>query len=328
MITVILPAYNEQLSISCAIHSIYAQLPTSLPTEVIVVASACTDETIDVVKGLQQHYSSLALLVEEERRGKASALRMAKDMAKGHLLILTDADIVWDPGTLIHLLEHFRDPAVGAVCARVAPRDSSDNVFALLARIRCDVWHKLRMADSTKNCLTMPSGYLYAIRRFLFANLPTDIVADDAYMGVALVRTGYRLTYEPQAVVRPCFPDNLRDFLQQRIRNQLGRIQLRRIAPTEISRVCRALLRESVREVLVNSNGLRPVAILHLALEIMCRVAAERKYSSVGPYVPWAPIMSTKAPPPSGQKPPGDLGSLYQIGRRAADEISGEANGA
>jgi glycosyltransferase involved in cell wall biosynthesis len=62
-------AYNEEGNLP---HILSVMTQESLPDEIVVVASGCTDRTVDVAKS----YSSVRVLEQERREGKASAINL------------------------------------------------------------------------------------------------------------------------------------------------------------------------------------------------------------------------------------------------------------
>ena len=74
-ISVGLIAYNEEENIKNLILRILGQELFEFEIkEVIVVSSGCTDKTNDIVREISSKNSKIKLLVEEDRRGKYSAI--------------------------------------------------------------------------------------------------------------------------------------------------------------------------------------------------------------------------------------------------------------
>lgn len=296
MISVLIAAYNEEHTLPKTLASINRQLSQYPNSEVIVVVSGCSDNTLQVIRRAQTHYSNLIVVEQAEREGKASALNYGKEVARGDILILTDADVLWEDNALSYLLSHFKEMTVGLACAQVISLLRDKSLLSLTNRVHCDVWHKIRLRDSGNKCLTMPSGYLYAIRTALFPRLPTDLIDDDAYVGLCVAQKGYRLVYDPRAVVSVSFPTNISDYLKQKIRTHIGRMQLKVNNSIEISRINNKLKIESLKEVSTVTSGLRAPAVLNVVLTTVSRIFAIYKLWVVNPqvYSKWQPIRSTK----------------------------------
>lgn len=86
-ISVVIPAHNEERFIGEAIASIYSQ--TLLPSEVIVVADACSDRTAEIAADLGIEP------IEINKRCMSAALNIAVRRATQPWIALLDADDIW-----------------------------------------------------------------------------------------------------------------------------------------------------------------------------------------------------------------------------------------
>ena len=113
MISVVIPAFNEEEHIGACLASLAAQ-ETSQTFEVIVVDNASTDNTAAIAR---RYASRMNLrIVHEPRKGRGRARRTGYRVAKGDIFLSTDADIVLPP----HWVETMsttlrRKKAVGVV---------------------------------------------------------------------------------------------------------------------------------------------------------------------------------------------------------------------
>jgi len=70
-------AYNEEANIARTLHAVLAQTgPYIRITEVIVVASGCTDRTVPIASEIAAKEARVQLHVQEKREGKASAVNL------------------------------------------------------------------------------------------------------------------------------------------------------------------------------------------------------------------------------------------------------------
>jgi hypothetical protein len=93
-ISVVMPAYNEELFIGEALDSILAQ--TRPPIEIIVVDDGSTDATVEIVRG----YGSRVRLISQENRGCHGAFDTGFREAAGDFVALCPADDVYEPRKL------------------------------------------------------------------------------------------------------------------------------------------------------------------------------------------------------------------------------------
>lgn len=102
-LSLIIPARNEADTLEAALHSVLAQ--TDYPgLEILVINDRSTDHTGEVLARIQATQPSLNVIPVESLPpgwlGKNHALQVGADLATGELLLFTDADIVFAPGTL------------------------------------------------------------------------------------------------------------------------------------------------------------------------------------------------------------------------------------
>ncbi len=105
-ISVIIAANNEQEYIGSCLNALLQQTDVGSAAQVIVVANACTDETVSVAKGYGTDFSHLGWhlqVIETETPGKLNALRLGERAATGAILVYLDADVRCDPALLSQL---------------------------------------------------------------------------------------------------------------------------------------------------------------------------------------------------------------------------------
>ena len=98
MISVIVPAYNEENRIQKTLDALCAFLSATFPSdeyEILVVDDGSTDKMREVVK--THGGKNLSLLGYGENRGKGAAVKYGVQNAKGDYLVFTDADLPYAP---------------------------------------------------------------------------------------------------------------------------------------------------------------------------------------------------------------------------------------
>ena len=90
--------YNEEANIGPLLESILSQrTAVAAITEIIVIASGCTDGTEAIVKSFAMRDPRIRLLVQARREGKASAINYFLSEAKEKILLVSSADIIACP---------------------------------------------------------------------------------------------------------------------------------------------------------------------------------------------------------------------------------------
>ena len=212
MISICIAAYKEPRITKC-LERILAE---PVKKEVIV---ACPDkETQDLVS----KFKGVKLVKEKKKEGKPAAINKTLKLAKGSVIVITDADMIIKKGALKHLLKHFKDKKVGVVCGRPVLTNKRDNMLGFWGYLLYDVAHKRRLAGAEH--VTMN---LCAFRKGLVKGFPKEALVDDYVIGVENARKGCKFVYEPKAVVNVTFPTNISDFLKQRVRTFAGYMQIK-----------------------------------------------------------------------------------------------------
>ena len=105
------------------------------------------------------------------------------------------------PGLLRAIAANFADPTVGGVSAneRRDP-EATASPAGLGERLYWEYDKWVKQAESRIGSIVSASGSLYAIRRELFQPITDPSATDDFAISTQVVRAGYRLVFEPQAI--------------------------------------------------------------------------------------------------------------------------------
>jgi poly-beta-1,6-N-acetyl-D-glucosamine synthase len=233
-------AHNEEANIADTIGTVLGQeLSTSHIAEVVVVASGCEDRTVPIVSSIARRDPRVRLIEQPQREGKASAINLFLAAATSPVLLMVSADVLVEDGTIDALLRHFEDPRVGMVGGHPIPVNRETTFLGHAVHLQ---W---RMHDRIARD-TPKLGEIVAFRSVV-PSIPTDTAVDEISIQALVEQLGYRLVYEPQAVVYNRGPTTVRDFLRQRRRIYAGHLRIVQqqgyAAPTmSSSRVLRTLM--------------------------------------------------------------------------------------
>ena len=290
-------AHNEEANIEQVIYRVLEQTKTLGDHEVVVVASGCTDQTVEIVKELAEKETGISLIVERQRTGKASALNLLFQNLHGEVYVQVDADAIPASGAIGILLKRLEDSRVGAASAMPVLTNSR----SAAAKINETLWslHNLTQMVLNKEGRTGHlSGQLFAIRRSLCDSIPKNVVNDDAFLALRSNGRGYNIVFEPRAIVFVNPADTFRDLLIQRKRIVYGHLMLRRLTgrPPHIFETCTA--KEKIR---ILSIWLRrrtkelPSLIVLASLELIAHLLARSDLRNCGnPHISWTIATTTK----------------------------------
>ncbi len=212
-ISILITSFKEPKTIGKAIESFLKQKIKNY--ELIVTAP--DKETLDVVKIYSQKNKRIKIL-KDDGKGKPNALNKAFKKLNGEYVILSDGDVYVSENSVNELVKNFNKKDVGGVSARVISTNNRNNLFGYWAYVLSEGFHNLREKENKIGKNIICSGYLYAIKRELFENIPGNILADDSYISFLINSKKYRTIYEPNAKVYVKYPDNLIDWIKQKKR--------------------------------------------------------------------------------------------------------------
>lgn len=212
-------AFNEEKNIIRSIKSaLRQQIPNnSRLTEVIVVASGCTDLTVPKVQRLTKKISIIKLIVEKNRLGKASAVNQIIKNAKSNIIILQGADVIPASKCYSYLLQHTTKKDIGMVGGKIIPLDNPSTFFGYINHLKWKLHHNISIKFSERPKL----GELILFRK-IFSRIPPKTAVDEASIEPIIKLQGYRTVYEPNAVIYNQGPKILREYLSQRRRIYAG----------------------------------------------------------------------------------------------------------
>jgi cellulose synthase/poly-beta-1,6-N-acetylglucosamine synthase-like glycosyltransferase len=220
---VIVPAYNEAANIAATVRSL---VDSDYPgIEVIVVDDGSTDGTGGIVRALRLPGVHV---VRQDNAGKPAALNTGLRYARAELVVMVDGDTVFEPDAIGRLVQPLRDGRVGAVSGNTKVA----NRRGLLGR-----WQHLeyvigfnldRRLFDVARCMPTVPGAIGAFRRSALRDVggvPSETLAEDTDLTMAVVRAGWRVVYAPDAVAWTEAPASLRQLWRQRYRWCYGTLQ-------------------------------------------------------------------------------------------------------
>jgi glycosyltransferase involved in cell wall biosynthesis len=217
--TVGLMAHNEAQNIQHALHALLAQeLKNVEVLEILVIASGCTDNTVELAQAVARAHPLVRVEVEATRAGKAAAIKRLIALARGDVIVLAGADTLLEPGAIEQLAAPFADRLVGMTGARVVPLNLPTTWLGFAVQMLWHVHHHLALRKPKL-------GELVAFRNVL-REFPEDTSTDEPAIEALIAAKSYRLVYAPKAVVYNRGPERASEFLVQRRRIFAGQVRI------------------------------------------------------------------------------------------------------
>lgn len=116
LVTVVIPALNEEAFIATCLESMLAQQHTNL--QIIVADGRSSDATRDIVMGYARRDRRVEL-IDNPKRGVAAALNVGLDNARGRYIARVDAHSMISPDYISRIVDHFSTGAWSGVGGRI-----------------------------------------------------------------------------------------------------------------------------------------------------------------------------------------------------------------
>jgi cellulose synthase/poly-beta-1,6-N-acetylglucosamine synthase-like glycosyltransferase len=196
-VSVIITAYNEEMDLRAKLeNTLRLDYPREL-LEVIVSSDCSSDQTDEIARqfaprGVRLHRQPIRL-------GKTAAQNAGVELARGEIILFSDATSHYRSNVLRAMLPNFADSSVGCVAGRLIYVDRSDSQIGRGARSYWSYETFLKTHESRTGSLIGASGCLYAVRRTAYVPLYHD-ACSDFIIATKMVEQGLRAIYEPDAV--------------------------------------------------------------------------------------------------------------------------------
>jgi len=105
-LSIVMPVFNEYTTIAKIVRKV---LEVDLEKELIIVDDKSGDGSWEILVKLARENEEIKLFRHERNRGKGAALRTGFGHVEGDVVVIQDADLEYDPGEFIKLLEPIED---------------------------------------------------------------------------------------------------------------------------------------------------------------------------------------------------------------------------
>jgi cellulose synthase/poly-beta-1,6-N-acetylglucosamine synthase-like glycosyltransferase len=280
-------AYNEEANIGRLLDRLQRQhLDRVAITEIIVVASGCTDRTEAIVREAALADGRICLISQPVREGKASAMNLFLRQAQESVLVLSSADLLPAEDTIEKLVAPFADPEVGLTASRPVPVNDPDEFMGFAAHLLWDLHHAMNEAG-------FKAGEMIAFRR-IFERIPPFTAVDEASVEPLIRGQGYAVRYVPDAIVYNKGPETVEDFLRQRRRIYAGHLELQERLGYSVSTMSGL----TILGLLLRNLDWRPKQLYWtgrvVALEVAGRYLGAQDYRARRSHTVWEMATTTK----------------------------------
>jgi cellulose synthase/poly-beta-1,6-N-acetylglucosamine synthase-like glycosyltransferase len=193
---------------------------------IIVVASGCSQEKLNLARCYAKRDSRVVLIEEPERQGKADAINKIVAQAIGSFLVFVNSDAIPMQGSIAKLLQAISmSSKIGVVSGRPLFKlrgDITSTVEEFMWTLHNECSTKLNHMDVSNH----GSDEMMVVRTELLNRLPDGLVNDGAYISGRARLNGYSIKFSQDAAVLIDVPARQIDLIRQRERIIFGHFQV------------------------------------------------------------------------------------------------------
>lgn len=197
-VSIIIAAHNEEKCIADRIKNLLKLDYPKDNMEIIIASDGSTDKTNEIVSKISLENNQVVLMPFQEQKGRAFVHNKSVEVAKGEIVVFSDAETLFDIDFLKHIMPYFSDPTVGSVSGRIYYKNIKDSSITQSAGIYWKYEELIRKLQSDLGILAFGTAAALAVRKRIYKpiGLSEDI---DRVVTLNAVIEGYKVKYETLA---------------------------------------------------------------------------------------------------------------------------------
>ncbi len=200
-VTILITAYNEEKDIGAKLENTIALDYPPDNFEILVASDCSNDRTDEIVREFAARTTQFVIRLhrQPQRHGKTAAQNAAIELARGEIILFSDATTAYKSDVLRRIVPNFADATVGCVAGKLIYIDSTKSSTGSGAKSYWGYETFLKTHESRACSLIGASGCLYAVRRAAYVPMYPE-ACSDFLIATKMVEQNLRAVYEPRAV--------------------------------------------------------------------------------------------------------------------------------
>lgn len=225
-VSILLSVFNEEGVIEKKLRSLESLEYPVTKIEVIIGSDSSDDNTDQLIKDFARDHSHFNFIRFDTRQGKACIINHLTTLAKGEVIVITDANILHQPKSLFYLVRHFKNKNIGLVDSITTGTGIDIRGISLQEKAYISREARIKnMEGITWGTIMGPSGGFYALRKSNFHPVPPNFLVDDFYISMKVLEDGKSAISEPDAIVTEDVSNDLSEEFRRKARISAGNFQ-------------------------------------------------------------------------------------------------------
>ncbi len=194
-VTIIIACYNEENYIKQKVDSLLDPNEWIPGSQLIIVSGGSTDNTNELLNDYI-HLDHVKVILIPYRFSKIKSVNLAMNYAEHEIIVFSDCRQTMRKKSIQHLIKHFNDPSIGTVsCTLIDTKNNHEPSFFR------NTLNQIALRESQYTSSLNVFGALYAQRKSVYREIPSDLLFDDLYIVVSTLIQNNILIQEPQAEI-------------------------------------------------------------------------------------------------------------------------------
>jgi biofilm PGA synthesis N-glycosyltransferase PgaC len=198
-VSVVVSVFNEEKCIREKLKNLESLDYPREKIEILIGSDGSTDKTNEILTSWNNPL--ICSILFQKRRGKASVLNDIISIAKGEVIVFSDANTFFVPDTVTQLVSPFADRSVGVACGELHLHSVHQSIGGLSESSYWSYENMIKYYESEIQSTLGATGAVYAMRKSLFQTLLDEkVVNDDFVIPLRVIKKGYSVKYVRRAL--------------------------------------------------------------------------------------------------------------------------------
>lgn len=214
-VTIVISAFNEREHIGATIENKLALNYPSEKLEILATSDGSTDGTDDIVRSFADR--RVRHFRQDPQQGKSTALNKMVVEAKGEIIVVSDANSIYQQEAISKLVRNFADPSVGYVTGKMVYVDETGSSVGRGCTAYMTYENVLRELETKVGSVIGVDGGIDAFRKSLYLPV-TPGALPDFVVPLQVIQDGNRVIYEKDALLQEATLSDPTDEWRMRVR--------------------------------------------------------------------------------------------------------------
>ena len=229
-VTIMVVAHNEEKVIREKLQNL---LDTDYPVdklEFLIASDFSTDKTDEIVESFIAAHPERKIRIHKSvnHYGKTNAQNETQELCNTEILVMTDANAMFEPNAVRELVSYFTDSSIAYVSGQLRYMNTEGNKTANSEGFYWKLDLMCRNIESRFQTITAGNGAIYAVRNKDYEKIP-PIECHDSSFPIVYALEKKRAIYNPEAIAYEKAGEVNEDEFKRKVR--MNRIILRGICP-------------------------------------------------------------------------------------------------